>query len=73
MLPARCRFSFVPGVFRRLTESQDLVAWTPETVWRESRYLRWTRQGYVALAVLGIVVQWRGVARDKRMRAAWSG
>jgi hypothetical protein len=26
----------------------------------------------LALAVVGIVVQWRGVARDKRMRAAWS-
>jgi hypothetical protein len=26
----------------------------------------------IALAVAGIVVQWRGVARDKRMRAAWS-
>lgn len=26
----------------------------------------------LVLAILGIVVQWRGVARDKRMRAAWA-
>ena len=57
----RSEQAFLPGVFRRLLESQDNVAWTPELIERESRYHRWTRQGYVAMVALatlylGIIV-----------------
>ena len=51
----RSEQAFIPGVFRRLTESQDLVAWTPELIASESRYLRWARQGYIAMTILTIL------------------
>lgn len=44
--------AFIPGVFRRLTESQDFVAWTPEALADERRHLRWVRIGYTALALV---------------------
>jgi hypothetical protein len=44
--------AFIPGVFRRLTESQDFVSWTPEALANERSYERWTRFGYVALGLL---------------------
>lgn len=49
--PARER-AFAPGVFRRLIESQDFVAWAPEAVARDRAYRRWTRAGYVGLAAV---------------------
>ena len=47
--------AFIPGVFRRLTESQDLVSWSSELLSQEKRYHRWTRRGYVILVVIGII------------------
>ena len=47
--------AFIPGVFRRLTESQDLVSWSPELLAQEKRYHRWTRRGYVILVVISII------------------
>ena len=44
--------AFIPGVFRRLSEYQDFVAWTPGAVKEDATYLAWTRYGYIALAVL---------------------
>jgi hypothetical protein len=49
--PAREQ-AFVPGVFRRLIESQDFVSWTPDAIARDQAYSRWTRSGYVALGLL---------------------
>ena len=48
----RAEQAFLPGVFRRLTESQDLVSWTPELLEQEARHARWARAGYLALAAL---------------------
>ena len=60
--------AFIPGVFRRLIESQDFVSWTPELVDREARYGRWARIGYIALALLaalgaGLIVSTAYIAR----------
>jgi hypothetical protein len=49
---ARNERAFIPGVFRRLVETQDLVSWTPELLAREAGYRRWARIGYVALGLL---------------------
>lgn len=52
---ARTEQAFIPGVFRRLIESQDLVSWTPELLLQESRYRRWARQGYIILGLAAII------------------
>jgi hypothetical protein len=44
--------AFIPGVFRRLIESQDFVAWTPDALAEERNYQRWTRIGYTVLGLL---------------------
>ena len=48
----RSEQAFIPGVFRRLVESQDLVSWTPELLAREARYARWARIGLITLGGL---------------------
>ncbi len=52
---ARTEQAFIPGVFRRLTENQDLVSWNSELLKQESRYRRWTFQGYITLGILAVV------------------
>jgi len=42
---------FVGGVFRRLIESQDFVAWTDEALAADERYRRWTWMGYVGIGL----------------------
>ena len=44
--------AFLPGVFRRLIESQDYVSWTPDALAEEAAYLRWTRYGYLGLGLV---------------------
>lgn len=46
--------AFIPGVFRRLTECQDFVAWTPEALREDAGFRAWTRIGYIALTVVGV-------------------
>jgi hypothetical protein len=46
--------AFIPGVFRRLTECQDFVAWTSDAVREDAAFRSWTRYGYIALAVLTV-------------------
>jgi hypothetical protein len=48
--------AFVPGVFRRLTEAQNDVAWTPQARAEDARYQRLAGLGYTILAGLGVVV-----------------
>ena len=51
--------AFIPGVFRRLVESQDYVSWSPEAVAHDQSYARWTRVGYVGavlVAIAGLLV-----------------
>ena len=48
----RSEQAFIPGVFRRLVESQDLVSWSPELIARENRYSRWARTGFIGLIFL---------------------
>ena len=52
--PARDR-AFIPGVFRRLIESQDFVSWTAEALAEERNFLLWTRVGYIAVGLLTVV------------------
>jgi hypothetical protein len=47
---------FIPGVFRKLVESQEFVAWTEAGLAEEADYERWTRRGYIALALVGALV-----------------
>jgi IcmF-related N-terminal domain len=51
----RSQQAFLPGVFRRLIETQDFVAWTPETLAREASDNRKVRIGYCVLGVLTAV------------------
>jgi IcmF-related N-terminal domain len=44
--------AFIPGVFRRLIEGQDFVAWTPAALAEERKYRFWTRVGYIAMGLL---------------------
>ena len=48
----RTEQAFVPGVFRRLTENQDFVSWTPEELAREVADAWKIRIGYIVLGVL---------------------
>jgi hypothetical protein len=43
--------AFVPGVLKRLLDDQSAVSWTQEAVTEEASFQRWTRYGYVGLAV----------------------
>jgi hypothetical protein len=43
--------AFVAGVFRRLMEEQNFVAWTDEAIVQEARCERWSRLGYIGMAV----------------------
>lgn len=47
---------FIAGVFRRLIEAQNYVSWTDEGLAEEADYDRWTQRGYIALAVLVVLV-----------------
>jgi hypothetical protein len=49
--PARGQ-AFIPGVFRRLIESQDFVSWTPEALAEERSYHTWARAGWVAIGLI---------------------
>ena len=51
----RSEQAFIPGVFRRLVESQDLVSWTPELLRQEARYGRWASAGFITLALLVVL------------------
>jgi hypothetical protein len=48
--------AFVAGVFRRLTDGQNSVAWTPEARAEDARYRRLVSVGYSVLAGLGVLV-----------------
>jgi hypothetical protein len=48
--------AFVPGVFQKLVQSQNAVAWTDEALAEEADYQRWTMYGYAALAIFCIAV-----------------
>ncbi|MCI0459065.1 MAG: type VI secretion system protein [Gemmataceae bacterium] len=48
--------AFVAGVFRRLPEAQNLVAWTPEARADDARSHRWANLLYGILAGLGVAV-----------------
>jgi hypothetical protein len=49
--------AFVPGVFRRLTETQSSVAWTPQALNEDADYNRWTQYGYIGMgAVTALMV-----------------
>lgn len=52
--PARQQ-AFVPGVFRRLTESQDYISWTRSALAEDTDYSKWTTFGYAGLVVTIIV------------------
>ena len=43
--------AFVAGVFRRLIENQDFVAWTADALAEEASYARWTRAGYIVITL----------------------
>jgi type VI protein secretion system component VasK len=47
--------AFVPGVFRRLTEAQNYVAWTDQARADDARYQRLANLGYGILAGLGVL------------------
>lgn len=51
----RTEQAFVPGVFRRLTENQDFVSWTPEQLAREANDNRKVQVGYIVLASLTLL------------------
>ncbi len=48
--------AFVAGVFRRLTEAQNYVAWTEEAKAEDARQNRLANLGYSVLAGLGVAV-----------------
>jgi hypothetical protein len=48
--------AFVAGIFRRLPEAQNLVAWTPEARIEDARSHRWANTLYAVLAGLGVAV-----------------
>jgi hypothetical protein len=48
--------AFVAGVFRRLTDSQNYVAWTDEAKAEDARQHRWANIGYGVLGLLGVAV-----------------
>jgi hypothetical protein len=49
--------AFVEGVFQRLLQDQSFVAWTQAATAGEANFYRWTRIGYVSLAVfIGILL-----------------
>jgi hypothetical protein len=58
--------SFLDGVFQRLLENQNQVAWTPDALAEEAEFRRWTWYGYGLLlflvAGLGLLIYrlWRG-------------
>jgi hypothetical protein len=45
---------FIAGVFRRLIEGQNYVAWTDEGLAEEADYDRWAQRGYLALVLLAV-------------------
>jgi type VI secretion system protein ImpL len=49
---------FVAGVFRRLKQCEDSVAWTPQAFAEETEAQRWAQWGYIALGcvVAGVVL-----------------
>lgn len=48
--------AFIPGVFRRLTEHQSAVAWTPQALNEDADYQRWAQYGYIGMGVLTALV-----------------
>ena len=56
--------AFVPGVFQRMSEMQNLVSWSPEATAEDTRLNRMTAVGYaliVLLLILAVVGFWRGL------------
>jgi IcmF-related N-terminal domain len=56
--------AFVPGVFQRMSEMQNLVSWSPEATAEDTRLNRMTAVGYVVivlLLVLAVAGFWRGL------------
>jgi hypothetical protein len=47
--------AFVPGVFQRVADGQNLVAWSPEATARDARLNRLTVLGYFGIALLVLV------------------
>lgn len=62
--------AFIPGIFRRLVEDQNYVAWTDDALTEEANYQRWATVGYVMLGVFGlaalVIVGWWLFASGKR-------
>ena len=48
--------AFVEGVFQRLLQDQSFVSWTQEATAGEANYYRWTRIGYIGLAVYVVLL-----------------
>ena len=46
--------AFVPGIFHRLLEDQNYVAWSDAALAEEATYQRWAGIGYIILGALGI-------------------
>jgi hypothetical protein len=44
--------AFVPGIFQRVTDGQDLVSWAPEATAEDARLDRLTTLGYVGIVLL---------------------
>jgi hypothetical protein len=53
--PAREQ-AFTAGVFRRLIDEQNYVAWTAEALAEDAAYLRWTKIGYLVIGIFAAVV-----------------
>ncbi len=51
----RSEQAFIPGVFRRLTENQDFVSWTPEQLAKEENDHRKVQLGYLILGALTLL------------------
>jgi hypothetical protein len=47
--------AFVTGVFKRLDEDQDCVAWTRRAYAEDRRLARWAKIGYIAIAAAVVV------------------
>lgn len=48
--------AFVPGVFRRLIDNQNYVAWTDEAWQEDAASQQWTTYGYTALAIAAVAL-----------------
>jgi type VI protein secretion system component VasK len=53
--------AFTAGVFRRLVDEQNYVSWTADAIADEADYQRWTKFGYVAVAVFAVIILALGI------------